>query len=98
MLMLNINAGHNQDLMRASHALWEYAQYTSRVRKYAKEMPIAEAVERAITESIREGILRDFLEKHRTEAKHPGRRKNSLTNFNLLHIINEYIGTDREEK
>ncbi len=29
--------------MGASHTLWEYAQYTSRVRKYAKEMPIAEA-------------------------------------------------------
>ncbi len=68
-LMLNINAGHNPDLMRASHTLWEYAQYTSRVRKYAKEMPIAEAVERAITESIREGILKEFLEKHRTEAR-----------------------------
>ena len=40
-----------------------------RVRKYAKEQPIAEAVEQAITECIREGILKEFLEKNRREAK-----------------------------
>ena len=40
-----------------------------RVRKYAKEQPIAEAVERAITECIQEGILKEFLEKNRREAK-----------------------------
>ena len=32
-------------------------------------MPIEEAVERAITECIREGILADFLSRNRTEAK-----------------------------
>jgi len=68
-LMLNINTGHNPELMKASHTLREYAEYTGRVRKYAKEMPIAEAVEQAVTECIREGILKDFLEKNQAEAK-----------------------------
>lgn len=68
-LMLNINTGCNTELMQASHTLWEYAEYTGRVRKYAKEMPITEAVECAITECIREGILKEFLEKNRAEAK-----------------------------
>lgn len=68
-LMLNINIGHNPELMKASHTLWEYAEYTGRVRKYAREFPIAEAVEQAITECIQEGILKNFLEKNRTEAK-----------------------------
>ena len=68
-LMLNVNQGHNPELMEVCHALWEYAEYTERVRKYAKEQPIAEAVERAITECIREGILKEFLEKNRREAK-----------------------------
>ena len=58
-LMLNVNQGHNPELMEVCHALWEYAEYTERVRKYAKEQPIAEAVERAITECIREGILKE---------------------------------------
>ena len=68
-LVLNVNQGHNPELMEACHTLWEYAEYTGRVRKYAKEQPIAEAVERAITECIREGILKEFLEKNRREAK-----------------------------
>ena len=68
-LVLNVNQGHNPELMEACHTLWEYAEYTGRVRKYAREQPIAEAVERAITECIQEGILKEFLEKNRREAK-----------------------------
>ena len=68
-LMLNVNQGHNPELMEACHTLWEYAEYTGQVRKYAREQPIAEAVERAITECIQEGILKEFLEKNRREAK-----------------------------
>ena len=68
-LMLNVNQGHNPELMEVCHTLWEYAEYTDRVRKYAKEQPIAEAVEQAITECIQEGILKEFLEKNRREAK-----------------------------
>lgn len=55
--------------MAACRTLWEYAEYTDRVRRYAKELPIEEAVERAITECIREGILKEFLRKNRAEAK-----------------------------
>ena len=68
-LMLNINAGHNPELMAASHTLWEYAQYTARVRKYAGEMSVSEAVDRAIAECIHENILKEFLEKYQAEAK-----------------------------
>ncbi len=60
--------GHNPELMETCQTLREYAEYTDRVRRYAKEMPLEEAVERAITECIREGILEDFLRKNRAEA------------------------------
>ena len=43
--------------------------YTDKVREYAEEMDLADAVERAIRECIAEGVLKDFLEKHRAEAK-----------------------------
>ena len=66
--MLNINAGHNEELMENCHVLWEYAQYVARVRKYAAEMPLNEAVELAITECIREGILAEFLQHNRAEV------------------------------
>lgn len=38
-------------------------------RKYAEEMPLEAAVERAICECIKEGILAEFLSKNRAEAK-----------------------------
>ncbi len=68
-VMLNINAGHNPELLRACKTLADYAQYTARIRRYAAEMPIEEAVECTITECIREGILEEFLRKYRAEAK-----------------------------
>ena len=68
-MVLNINMGHNKELMEACRTLWAYAEYVRRVRLYRKEMSIEEAVERAITECIAEGILREFLIKNRAEAK-----------------------------
>ena len=67
-LMLNINSGHNPELMEACHTLWEYAEYTNRVRTYAKEMALDKAVEQAVTECIQEGNLIEFLEKNKAEA------------------------------
>lgn len=61
-VMLNVNSGHNKELMEMSHTLWEYAEYT-------ETMELEEAVERAIEECIQEGILKEFLEKNRAEAK-----------------------------
>ena len=66
--MLNIRPGHNQRLMEASRTLREYAEFVERVRKYAKTTVLNEAVERAVTECIAEGILREFLEKNRAEV------------------------------
>ena len=64
----NINYGHNQKLLEACQTLKEYAQYVAAVREYAKEMPLAEAVESAVDSCIRQGILADFLKKNRAEA------------------------------
>lgn len=68
-LMLNVNEGHNKDLMEQCQTLKEYAIYVARVRKYASAQNLNDAVERAITECIKEGILVDFLRKNRSEVK-----------------------------
>ena len=67
-IQLNIGTGHNKELMEKCPLLAQYAQYVSRVQKYATNMPLEEAVERAVDECIQEGILADFLQKHRAEA------------------------------
>ena len=64
----NINEGNNRELMEACHLLKEYAQYVELVRKYAKEQPFPEAVERAVNECIKNGVLKEFLSKNRAEA------------------------------
>ena len=68
-VMLNINPGCNPAIKDACKTLRDYSEYTARVRKYAKEMPLEDAVERTITECIQEGILAEFLSQNRAEAK-----------------------------
>ena len=66
--MLNINLGKNSDIMNKCQTLLEYMQYVEKVRKYTSIMNISQAVEKAVNESIREGILADFLLKNKSEA------------------------------
>ena len=68
-IMLNINNGHNQELMDACHTLRDYSEYVARIRSYSAQLPLADAVEKAITECIQEDILREFLLQNRAEAK-----------------------------
>lgn len=67
-LTLNINEGHNEELMEQCLILKEYAQYVAKVRNYTKEMKLDVAVERAVNECIHEGILVEFLRKNRAEV------------------------------
>ena len=68
-VMLNISGNNNTGLKETCRTLKEYALYTDKIRTYAKKMPLSDAVERAINECIREGVLEEFLKKHRAEAK-----------------------------
>ena len=66
--VLNVNEGHNADLMQHCSMLKEYAQYVAKVRHYAAYMQLNQAVERAVNECIREGILAEFLTQNRNEV------------------------------
>ena len=68
-VMLNINRGHNEKLKEMCKSLKDYSEYTARVREYAQVKPVEEAVEQAISECIREGIMAEFLKQNRAEAK-----------------------------
>ena len=50
--VLNINAGHNAELMEQCRMLKEYAQYVARVHGYTASMKLEEAVRRAIKECV----------------------------------------------
>ena len=64
----NINHGCNEEIMDACKTLKEYAMYVGQVRIYAKQMPLAEAVEKAVDYCIKTGILSGFLRKNRAEV------------------------------
>ena len=66
--MLNINLGKNRELMEKCKTLREYCMFVECIRKYAEQMDIGEAVERAVTECIRNDILADFLSAQRAEV------------------------------
>lgn len=67
--LLNINLGHNRELMEKCRILKEYAQFIQMIRsKIASELPFQEAVESAVNECISKGILSEILRKNKTEV------------------------------
>ena len=67
-LTLNINEGHNGELMEQCQILREYAQYVAKVREYARTTELNTAVEQAVNDCIQNGILAEFLRKHKSEV------------------------------
>ena len=67
--MLNINYGHNRELMEKCRRLKEYAIFVDMVRKnLANGAPLEEAVTRAADTCIDQGILEDLLKKQKAEV------------------------------
>jgi len=66
--VLKIGPGQNEALLAACRTLREYMIFVERVRMHEKTMELHEAVEHAVNECIREGILEEFLRKNRAEA------------------------------
>ena len=69
-LVLNINRGNNEELTEKCKTLKEYMLYIERIRYYidGEKKSLQEAVETAVDECIKEGILADFLRKNKAEA------------------------------
>ena len=69
-LVLNINRGNNEELTEKCKTLKEYMLYIERIRYYidVEKKSLQDAVETAVDECIREGILADFLRKNKAEA------------------------------
>ena len=65
---LNINEGYNNDLKDKCPTLLQYMQYVDKVRRYQQNETLEQAVERAVNESIKEGILKDFLLQNKAEV------------------------------
>lgn len=67
-ITLNINEGHNKELMEQCQILREYAQYVAKVREFAGNTELNAAVELAVNECIQNNIFAEFLRKHKSEV------------------------------
>ena len=85
-VVLNINLGYNKKVMEKCKKLKEYAQFIAMIREYLEETDnIEDAVDRAIDECIKQGILADILREDCEEV-----RSMLLTEYDeQAHIKNE---------
>lgn len=65
---ININFGHNRELLEKCPTLYGYAYFIATVRRNVENMELREAVERAVDECIRQGILKEFLLEQKAEV------------------------------
>ena len=69
-LMLNINLGHNRELMDNCRKLWEYAVFVERIReRLAAGEQLEDAVKQAVDICMKEGVLADILRTQRAEVE-----------------------------
>ena len=67
--MLNINSGHNKQLMEKCRTLEEYSQFVAATREHMiEEEDMQDALNKAVDDCIERGILKEFLLKNRSEV------------------------------
>jgi hypothetical protein len=67
--VININKGHNEELVRRCEKLDGYSEFIAKAREYEKELGSREeGVKAAVKDCISRGILKDFLELHSSEV------------------------------
>lgn len=69
-VILNINSGHNQELMEKCRRLQEYAEFIGEIRKnLQKGMILEKALGQAIDYCLEHGILADILRRSQAEVR-----------------------------
>lgn len=69
--VLNINRGHNGELVKRCRRLWEYSEFVSEVNEWiCKGKDREEAIQLAIDYCMEHDILKNIMVKQRTEVLH----------------------------
>lgn len=91
--VLNINRGHNRELMEKCRRLKEYSEFTSEIDDKINEgMSLSEAVGCAIDYCIEHDILKDILVRERAEVQ-----KMLLTEYDEKKHFKMLLREGREE-
>ena len=69
--MININLGHNQELVESCKRLWDYSYFIAEINQNLdKGYGLETAIKKAMDVCIKKGVLNDILEKNRNEVFH----------------------------
>ena len=66
--VLNINLGHNKELLEKCNSLYGYSYFVAEIRNNLRTMELPKAVCRALEECIKKDILKEFLLKQKAEV------------------------------
>ena len=67
--MININYGHNKEILNACRPLEEYAWFVDRVRQNQElTETLEEAIDAAIDELVEDSVIKPFLISNRAEV------------------------------
>lgn len=66
--VININLGHNKELLEKCNSLYGYSYFVAAVRNNLRTMELQKSVSKALEECIEKGILKEFLLKQRAEV------------------------------
>jgi predicted transposase/invertase (TIGR01784 family) len=64
----NINKGHNAEMVEQSLLLSGYVEFVAEIRENKKTMSLEQAIGKAVEDCIENGILTEFLNKHKKEV------------------------------
>ena len=91
--VININMGHNKELLQQCRPLYEYSYFIDLIRnKEGEGYSYQDALELAIAECIQKGILAELLTDHQSEVK-----RMLLTEYNPKKHIRQEREEAREE-
>ncbi len=90
--MLNVNYGHNKELMEACRPLYEYSWFVHTIRENCAKMDIKEAVNRALDDMPDSFSIKSFLMENRSEVE-----MSCLTEYDEAKTMNQFKEEGRAE-
>lgn len=88
----NLNKGKNNKLLEKCKPLSDYMEFINRVRKYAQEYDLEEAVSLAVDSCIRDGVMANFLRENKAEVQ-----EMVLTEYNEERVLKGMYEDGKEE-
>ena len=90
--MININHGHNEDIMKNCRPLYEYSWLVEEIRQNSRiAANVGEAVDKALDSMPDDFVIKEFLMKNRAEVKHM-----CITEYDEERVFNALRKEERE--